>query len=313
MSHSSHRLSFRHLFDVDQVNDDDLREIMALAERYRASFAGAARPIYADMRGHILANVFCEPSTRTRFSFASAMSRLGGATLNLEQSSGASFSKGESLEDAGRIMSGYADIIVLRHEEIGSAERFARYSDVPVINGGDGPARHPTQSLTDLFHIKRRKGRFDGLNIAFYGDLRYSRTTFPLAHALCRHDCRIYSIAPEGLGFAPDKADILRGQRAEYIETDRLDAVLPELDVLYMTRIQLERIAPEARGDWREYRLNAAALASAKPDLAIMHPLPRVDELAPDVDDLPQATYFEQARGGVYVRMALISLMLGQG
>ncbi|MET0155018.1 MAG: aspartate carbamoyltransferase [Rickettsiales bacterium] len=305
-------LSFRHLFDVDQVTDDDLQEILALAERYRHAFEDGARPIYADMQGRILANIFCEPSTRTRFSFAAAMFRLGGDVLNLEQSGGASFVKGESLEDAGRIMSGYADAIVFRHEEAGSVERFAAFADVPVINGGDGPARHPTQSLTDLFHIKRRKGKFDGLTIAFYGDLRYSRTAFPLANALSRHDCRLVAVAPPGLELPRDKAQALRDKKAEFVETDSLNAVLPELDVLYMTRIQWERIAQEVRKDWREYRLSADALSRAKPDLALMHPLPRIDEIATEIDALPQAGYFEQARGGLYVRMALLALMLGR-
>jgi aspartate carbamoyltransferase catalytic subunit len=268
-----------------------------------------------DLRGRVLATLFYEPSTRTRFSFEVAMLRLGGTVVGAEDArEHSSGSKGETLEDTARIVGGYADGIVVRHYEEGAAARMAVVSPVPIINAGDGPHEHPTQALLDLFTIEKELGRVDGIRIALVGDLANGRTV----HSLCRMvalyaDVRLYLVSPGVTRMRWDVLDYLRVHGISYQETPDLTAVAGEVDVLYQTRVQKERFATaedyqRARGS---YTVDRALLPRLKPQAIIMHPLPRVDEITTDVDADPRAAYFRQARNGLFIRMALLKLLLG--
>ncbi|MDO4799317.1 MAG: aspartate carbamoyltransferase [Bacillota bacterium] len=265
--------------------------------------------------GKILASLFFEPSTRTKFSFDSAMLRLGGNIIGFSDASTSSTKKGESLADTIRVMGFYSDIIVMRHPQEGAPKLASEYSSVPIINGGDGGHQHPTQTLTDLITIKHYKGKIGGHKVAFCGDLRYGRTVHSLIRTLARFGSKeFYLISPEELRL-PDslKRQLKERYDVRLIELFDMDDVMPEIDVLYMTRIQKERFFNEA--DYlklkNSFKLTAQKLATAKPDMIVMHPLPRVNEIAYEVDDLPQAVYFEQSQFGVFVRMALIMKLLG--
>jgi len=271
---------------------------------------------YADRcAGRLMATLFYEPSTRTRLSFEAAMLRLGGAVISVASAESSSVAKGESLGDTVRTVGGYADLIVLRHPKEGAAVLAAEYSPVPVINGGDGAREHPTQTLTDLFTIHRFKGRLDGLTVAFCGDLRYGRTVHSLVKALARYpDVRFVLISPPEL-LLPEK--IKREIReinpdVEFTETARMEDGLERADVLYMTRIQKERFFNEE--DYIKLRdtyiLTADKLRAVPTDMIVMHPLPRVTEIDCAVDTDPRAVYFEQARLGMFARMALILYLL---
>ena len=265
-------------------------------------------------KGKKLATLFFEPSTRTRLSFTSAMMGLGGSVLGFSQAASSSISKGETVADTIRMVSAYSDIIVMRHPKEGAPIVASNVATVPVINAGDGGHFHPTQTLTDLLTIKKKKGRFTGLTVGICGDLKYGRTVHSLISALARYDdVRFVLISPEELRL-PDyvKDEYLFGGGCEYIETENLDAAIPSLDILYMTRIQAERF--DSREDYERlkdsYILTADKLEMAKEDLSIMHPLPRVNEIDVDVDDDPRADYFFQAECGRYIRMALILMLL---
>ncbi|MGD9495115.1 MAG: aspartate carbamoyltransferase [Armatimonadota bacterium] len=262
----------------------------------------------------IMATCFFEPSTRTRLSFESAMLRLGGSVLGFADPSASSVAKGETLADTARIVSGYADIIVIRHPRAGAAKVAADAADVPVINAGDGPHAHPTQTLTDLFCIKRRFGRLDGLTVGLFGDLKYGRTVHSLGPVLARLGSRVVCIAPPELAMPPrylDEIEELGGKPVRQVSD--VGEVLSELDVLYVTRVQAERFpTPEqARKAAGSYIVDAGLLARAPQTMIVMHPLPRVDEIDPQIDYDPRAAYFEQAAGGVPVRMALVAHLLG--
>jgi aspartate carbamoyltransferase catalytic subunit len=262
----------------------------------------------------ILAAMFYEPSTRTRLSFEAAMLRLGGQVTGFAQSTSSSAAKGESLADSVRIVSGYADVIVTRHPLEGAGLVAARASKVPVINGGDGAHLHPTQTLTDLFLLQRRKGRIGGLKVGLLGDLRHGRTVHSLAPALARLGAEVVCIAPSQLGMPrPVLKRVAEAAGALPRQVQVVDEVVGSLDALYVTRVQKERF--EEPGGHQDvagaYRVDEALLAKAPPEMLVMHPLPRVDEIDPAVDDDPRAVYFEQADGGVPVRMALIAAILG--
>ena len=261
-----------------------------------------------------LATLFFEPSTRTRLSFEAAMYELGGNVLGFSEAQSSSAAKGESVSDTIRTVGAYADIIAMRHPKEGAPMVACRKSTVPIINAGDGGHNHPTQTLTDLLTIKREKGHFDGLTIGFCGDLKFGRTVHSLMAAMSRYDnVKFIFISPDELRL-PEylKEDILDPKNIEYVETTDLENAMPQLDILYMTRVQRERFFNEQ--DYirlkDSYILTPDKLAAAKDTLSILHPLPRVNEISTAVDDDPRAKYFEQVRNGKFIRMALILKLL---
>jgi aspartate carbamoyltransferase catalytic subunit len=286
--------------DLDIPLIEELLEVAAVFER--------ADSDSAPLRGKLLATLFYEPSTRTRFSFEAAMYRLGGQVLSAESAAQASSAaKGESLEDAMRIISGYADAIVLRHPEVGAVERAARAAEVPVISAGDGAGHHPTQALLDLYTIKKELGRLDHLRVGLAGDLRNGRTARSLALLLSRFPGNeLLMISPRELSMGSDVLEQLKGARVD--ETDDFHGAITGLDVLYQTRIQAERFV--SRDEYERYRgiyIVTVDLMDRLPEHAIvMHPLPRVGEIDPLVDADPRAAYFRQARNGLWVRMAVL-------
>ncbi len=265
--------------------------------------------------GKILATLFYEPSTRTRFSFEAAMLRLGGKVIGFSEPGSSSVKKGESLADTLRTVGAYADIIAMRHHREGAPQYGAKYCPVPLINGGDGGHQHPTQTLTDLFTILESKGTLDNLVVGCCGDLQFGRTVHSLIKAMSRYkNTKFVLISPKELQ-VPDyiKTEILEGGNVEYLEVERLEDVIDTLDILYMTRVQKERFFNEA--DYirlkDSYILDLEKLQKAKKDLAILHPLPRVNEIQMEVDDDPRAKYFQQVKNGMLVRMALMAKLLG--
>ena len=265
--------------------------------------------------GKILATLFFEPSTRTRLSFESAMLSLGGQVLGFSSAASSSASKGESVADTIRVVSAYCDIIAMRHPKEGAPLVATQHSLVPVINAGDGGHNHPTQTLTDLITIHKEKGHFDNLTIGFCGDLKFGRTVHSLVAAMSRYTgVRFVFVSPEELKLPRYvKEQYVKSKNIPYTQSTCLEEVMPELDILYMTRVQKERFFNEE--DYirlkNSYILTSEKMALAKPEMAVLHPLPRVNEIALDVDDDPRAAYFEQVQNGVYVRMALIMTLLG--
>ena len=269
---------------------------------------------YIDIcKGKKLATLFFEPSTRTRLSFEAAMLELGGSVLGFSEASSSSASKGESVSDTIRTVGCYADIIAMRHPKEGAPIVAARRTTVPIINGGDGGHHHPTQTLTDLLTITREKGRLNNLTVGLCGDLKFGRTVHSLIEAMLRYEnVQFVLIAPPELRVPQYIIDMLEKAGAAYKQVETMEAVMPELDILYMTRVQRERFFNEE--DYIRlkdtYILNMDKLASAKKDMAILHPLPRVNEISVEVDDDPRAAYFRQALCGKYIRMALILNLL---
>ena len=301
----------RHLIDPLDFSVEEIDSLLHLADRIVAN-PTAFQNVCAHKK---LATLFYEPSTRTRLSFESAMLNLGGSVLGFASADSSSASKGESVADTIRVISGYADIAAMRHPKEGAPLRAARYSRIPVINAGDGGHQHPTQTLTDLMTIRRRKGRLSGLTIGLCGDLKFGRTVHSLIKSLSRYEgMRFILISPEELR-VPDYVitEVLEPRGIPYEQVSSLEDAMPHLDILYMTRVQRERFFNEE--DYIRlkdtYILTTDKMALAKPDMAVLHPLPRVNEIALDVDDDPRAAYFEQAQNGVYVRMALIMTLLG--
>ena len=301
----------RHLIDPLDLSVEEIDALLALAGDIAAD-----RTRYASVcAGKKLATLFYEPSTRTRLSFEAAMLNLGGSVLGFATADSSSATKGESIADTIRVISCYADVCAMRHPTEGAPLRAARYSGIPVINAGDGGHQHPTQTLTDLMTIRRRKGRLSNLTIGLCGDLKFGRTVHSLIKSLARYEgIRFVLISPEELR-VPDYVvnEVLRPQNIPYEEVTSLEESMPKLDILYMTRVQRERFFNEE--DYIRlkdtYILTPAKMALAKPDMAVLHPLPRVNEITLEVDDDPRAAYFEQAQNGVYVRMALIMTLLG--
>ena len=269
---------------------------------------------YIDIcKGKKLATLFFEPSTRTRLSFEAAMLELGGSVLGFSEASSSSASKGESVSDTIRTVGCYADIIAMRHPKEGAPVVAARRTTVPIINGGDGGHHHPTQTLTDLLTITREKGRLNNLTVGLCGDLKFGRTVHSLIEAMLRYEnVKFVLIAPPELRVPQYIIDMLEKAGATYEQVETMEAVMPELDILYMTRVQRERFFNEE--DYIRlkdtYILNMEKLANAKKDMAILHPLPRVNEISVEVDDDPRAAYFRQALCGKYIRMALILNLL---
>ena len=301
----------RHLIDPLDFSKKEVEQLLDLADRIIADPTA-----YQEVCAHKkLATLFYEPSTRTRLSFEAAMLNLGGSVLGFASADSSSASKGESVADTIRVISGYADIAAMRHPKEGAPLRASRYSGIPVINAGDGGHQHPTQTLTDLLTIRRRKGRLDHLTIGLCGDLKFGRTVHSLIKSLARYeDIRFILISPEELR-VPDYIinDVLVAKNIPYTEVRSLEDAMPQLDILYMTRVQRERFFNEE--DYvrlkNSYILTEEKMKLGRPDLAVLHPLPRVNEIAVSVDNDPRAAYFEQAHNGVYVRMALIMTLLG--
>ena len=266
------------------------------------------------LKGKTLATLFYEPSTRTRFSFESAMQKLGGNVITTESAGMFSSAiKGESLEDTIKITSGYADAIVLRHPELGSAAKAAVVSEVPVINAGDGPGEHPTQALLDIYTIKKELGRIEGLKVAMVGDLRYGRTVHSLLQLLALFPNVVMYFVSPGVVELPEKySAYLKEKGVEFRHLQEFDSILPEIDVMYVTRIQKERFS--SPDDYNvvkgTYVISSKTLEQMKANSIVMHPLPRVGEILPEVDADPREAYFRQAKNGLYVRMALLELLM---
>ena len=304
-------MSLRHLIDPLDFSRQEVEELLNCADDIAAD-----RSRYAHVcDGKKLATLFYEPSTRTRLSFEAAMLNLGGSVLGFSEASSSSAAKGETVEDTIRVISCYADICAMRHPKEGAPLVAARYARIPVINAGDGGHQHPTQTLTDLMTIRQKTGRLDHLTIGLCGDLKFGRTVHSLIKSLARQeDIRFYLISPEELRL-PDyvRQEAIEDRGHFYKEVRTMEEVMPELDILYMTRVQRERFFNEE--DYIRlkdtYILDRKKLEAAKPGLAVLHPLPRVNEITPEVDNDPRAAYFEQAQNGVYVRMALIMKLLG--
>lgn len=301
----------RHLIDPSDFTVEETTRLMDLADRIHDDPKAYQDVAYRKR----LAALFYEPSTRTRLSFEAAMLNLGGQVLGFPDGGVSSAAKGETVADTIRIVSSYADIAAMRHPKEGAALRAARYSGIPVINAGDGGHSHPTQTLLDMMTIRRRKGRLDHLTIGFCGDLKFGRTVHSLIKSLARYEgVRFILISPEELR-VPDyiREECLEPRGVPYTEVRTMEEALPQLDILYMTRVQRERFFNEE--DYIRlkdtYVLTTAKMALARPDMAVLHPLPRVNEIALEVDDDPRAAYFEQATNGVYMRMALIMTLLG--
>ena len=298
--------------DIISIKDFSREEIDYILET-----AAAMEPIAktgSDMlKGKILATLFFEPSTRTRLSFESAMHKLGGSTIGFAEAEIASVKKGENLADTVRVVENYADVIAVRHPLEGAARLAAEFAEAPIINAGSGAEEHPTQALLDLYTIVKEKGKIDGLNIALIGDLRYGRTVHSLAYALSLYDVKLYLVSPETLRMRKEVLKTLRDKKVEVIEKNRVEEIIGDADVLYVTRIQKERFPDPAeyakvKGS---YKIDLETLRNAKEDMIILHPLPRVDEIAPEVDSTPHAKYFRQVWNGIIVRMALLALILG--
>ena len=297
--------------DIISIKDFTREEI-----DYILKVAGAMEPTAKSgskmLHGKALATLFFEPSTRTRLSFEAAMHKLGGTSIGVAEPKVSSIKKGENLADTVRVVENYADVIALRHPLEGAARLAAEFSQVPIINAGSGAEEHPTQALLDLYTISKEKGGIDGLNIALVGDLRYGRTVHSLAYALSLYKVKLYLVSPELLRMRREVSETIE-EKIRVIEKPGLEDVLPETDVLYVTRIQEERFPDPAefvkvRGI---YKIGLDTLKDAKEDMIIMHPLPRVDEIEDKVDDTPHAKYFQQVWNGIVMRVALLALILG--
>ncbi len=300
----------RSLIDILELSTTELDELIAVAEDIIKSPAKYSEAC----KGKKLATLFFEPSTRTRLSFEAAMYELGGNVLGFSEANSSSVAKGESVSDTAKTISCYADIIAMRHPKEGAPLVASMNATIPVINAGDGGHNHPTQTLADLLTIKREKGSLSGYTIGFCGDLKFGRTVHSLIAALSRYEnIKVVLISPDELKI-PDyiRKDILEKNNIPFVQTRSLEEVIPDLDILYMTRVQRERFFNEA--DYirlkDSYILNPKKLENAKPDLCIMHPLPRVNEISVSIDDDPRACYFKQVLNGKYMRMALILKLL---
>lgn len=301
----------RHLMSPLDFSVEELDKLFDLAEDIEASPEKYAHAC----DGKVLATCFYEPSTRTRLSFESAMIHLGGKVLGFSDAANSSASKGESVSDTIRVISCFADICAMRHPKEGAPMVAAEKSGIPVINAGDGGHQHPTQTLTDLLTIRSLKHRLDNMTIGLCGDLKFGRTVHSLIRALVRYEnVRFIFISPEELRVPDYITDMLKEKNIPYEEVIRLENVMPSLDILYMTRVQKERFFNEE--DYVRlkdfYILDKAKMEYAKPDMLILHPLPRVNEISVEIDDDPRAAYFKQVQYGVYVRMALILTLLGK-
>ena len=304
-------LKGRSLLEPKDFTIEELEEIFQLADK----IIETPENYEEACKGKLLATLFYEPSTRTRFSFEAAMCRLGGKVIGFSEPNSSSVAKGESIADTVRTVACYADILVMRHPKEGAPRVAAKSTDIPVINAGDGGHQHPTQTLTDLLTIRRERGGFDNMTVGICGDLKFGRTVHSLIKALSRYkNVKFILISPEELKI-PEyvRKEILLKNDIEFKEVEKMEEILPELDVLYMTRVQKERFFNE--DDYirlkDKYILEEEKMKLAKKDMMVLHPLPRVNEIAVEVDKDPRALYFKQAKYGMYVRMALIMSLLG--
>jgi|YNPNPStandDraft_1061719.scaffolds.fasta_scaffold18791_2 aspartate carbamoyltransferase catalytic subunit len=302
----------RDIVSVKQFSPEDLSYIFTVADEMRSIVKRVGATDL--LKGYVLANLFYEPSTRTSSSFQAAMQRLGGSVIPIHGVQYSSVSKGESLPDTIRTLECYADVIVLRHPEVGASEVAARYASKPIISAGDGIGEHPTQGLLDIYTILSELGTIDGLHVAMVGDLKHGRTVHSLARLLRLYDTRLSFVSPDILRIPAEiKQEMLEAGRP-VMETDRVEEIIDSADVIYVTRVQKERFADlreyEAVKDY--YEITPELMARAKTKMALMHPLPRVGEIHYDVDDDPRAAYFRQMENGMYIRMALLAAVLGK-
>lgn len=298
------------MYHIISIKDFEKRDIEALLDRAEAIDAGTYDRHALDDR--ILGVLFFEPSTRTRMSFEAAMARLGGTSIDMGGVEASSVVKGETLADTIRVVSGYADAIVLRHPKEGAARLAAEFSSVPVLNAGDGAGQHPSQTLIDIYTI-RQAMPLDGIDVGLLGDLRYGRTAHSLAYALTEFNVTIHTLAPQSLEMPPNVMEGLKDRGVEVVQHDDIEEFTAGLDVMYVTRIQRERF-PDTASYYAvasSYRVTPELLEQAREQMIVLHPLPRVDEIDPGVDALPHARYFEQARNGIPIRMALLLGVMG--
>lgn len=300
------------ILSVKQFNRSDLDYISGVATEMHEMVRRVGS--FDLLKGKILANLFYEPSTRTSSSFTSAMERLGGSVIPISEVRYSSVSKGESLPDTIRTLEAYADVIVLRHNETGSAALAAQYARKPIINAGDGAGEHPTQALLDLYTIQQELGALDGMTVTMLGDLRYGRTVHSLARLLTLFNVKLNYVSPEILRMPAEIVDEIKVSGTPQNEYTDLEAVLPQTDVLYVTRVQKERFQNPENYELvkNSYVISAETLKRAKEKMIVMHPLPRVGEISMDVDDDPRAAYFRQMEYGLYIRMALLAMVLGK-
>lgn len=300
------------ILSVKQFSRQDLEYIFGVAHEMREMVQRVGT--FDLLKGKILANLFYEPSTRTSSSFTSAMERLGGSVIPINEVRYSSVAKGESLPDTVRTLECYADVIVLRHPEVGASALAAKYARKPIINAGDGIGEHPTQALLDLFTINEELGRIDGLTVTMLGDLKYGRTVHSLARLLALYRVKLNYVSPEILRMPPEIVSELQVSGLLQAEFNTLDEVLPETDVLYVTRVQKERFenADEYELVKQAYIISSETMRHAREHMILMHPLPRVGEISMDVDEDPRAAYFRQMEYGLYVRMALLAMVLGK-
>ena len=300
------KLSFKNLLTSSQISKEDIQHIFSQTDHFYTN-----SKVNSQFNGKILASLFFEPSTRTRFSFESAAYRIGGNVLSLEQGISSSAKKGESLSDMGRMMNHYADIAAIRHPQPGSIKAFAEYTNIPVINAGDGANEHPTQSLLDLYTIYKEKGGCEQLTVGFIGDLKYSRTVRSLLTLLNYYNNKLVFISDPRLTLDPQLKKELKETGNTVVETTNLEEIKNELDILYVTRVQEERFPNhEAYMAVKDKYILTADMVREHEKLTILHPLPRIHEIDPSVDQLTNAKYFKQAEYGLYVRMALLELMI---
>lgn len=296
-----------HIIESQQFDRKFINKIFSIANKLE-------KKTEAPLRGKIMASLFYEPSTRTRFSFESAMLRLGGNVITTENAKEfSSAAKGETLEDSIRVIHNYADVIVLRHYEKGASKRAVSVSNIPIINAGDGIGQHPTQALLDLYTIQKELGRIDNITIALVGDLKHGRTIRSLAYLLGKYrDVKIYFVSPRTLNVANDIKEYLKRHRVSFEEVENVELVINKIDILYQTRIQKERFKNDK--EYRKlkgcYQIDLELVSKMKKKSIIMHPLPRVDEILPEVDSSPKAVYFKQTRYGLCIRMALLQYLL---
>ncbi len=300
------------ILSINQFSREDLEYIFAVSHEMHDMVDHIGT--FDLLKGKILANLFYEPSTRTSSSFTAAMERLGGSVIPINEVKYSSVSKGESLPDTVRTLECYADVIVLRHPEVGSAAIAAKAARKPVINAGDGVGEHPTQALLDAFTIREEIGHIDGLTVTLLGDLKHGRTVHSLARLLSLYKVKLNYVSPDILRMPAELITELKGKKIEQTEYATLETCLPETDVLYVTRIQKERFTDEAAFESVKgaYVIDPAVMKKAKERMIVMHPLPRVGEISPEFDEDPRAAYFRQMEYGLYVRMALLAMVLGK-
>jgi aspartate carbamoyltransferase catalytic subunit len=301
------RLFGKDIISIRELSIQQINQILDTAERLKAQ-----KPLHL-LDDKIIAHCFFEPSTRTRLSFETATLRLGGRVIGFSTGEATSIKKGESLKDTIRMISEYADLIVIRHPNEGSARLAAAMTDKPVVNAGDGANQHPTQSLVDLFTIRECQQQLDGLAVALVGDLKYGRAIHSFVQACMRFDIRLFLVSPNQLALPDSLCDALKNAGVRFSFHHSLEEVIPKVDIVYMSRVQHERFGTLAQGQVdKDYILTMATLEKARSNLKILHPLPRLNEIAEEVDQSPHAHYFQQAANGIYVRQAILSLLLNE-